>query len=309
MPPAVGQLGRRPTRVDRRTARLAPILASAPRAVIPGSPMARNWGRLVLANGDPGDEVQLSTFSNLRYGDCTCAALGHLDQVVAAATGAPATITTELVLEAYDDISGWDRSDPEDNDNGAHNLDALRWFKRRGMIEAYATIDETNRNHVETCINVFHGCYVGADLPLAAQKQAVWDVAPPGKRDESYDRRSWGGHAMTAVAYDHTGVGFSTWGRLQWATWPWFFSYVDEAYVAIHRGAGRRRPSAVAGRVRRGPDPYPDRGHQGVRSCRLHQGRAAHPRRPRDAGTLTPTISDAGVLRPLATGSAASTRW
>ena len=234
MPNEIGQLGRKPTKHDTRNVQLAPILAASP-AVLPAAPLARNWGRRYLVNGDPGNAIPFATFSNLQYGDCTCASLGHFDEGVCEATQTPKMITTDIVLEAYDAISDWDRDTPTENDDGAHNLDALKWFRKQGLITAFAEIDETRRTHIELCINLFHGVYVGADLPLAAQKQQVWDVAPPSARDPSYDRRSWGGHAMTAVGYDAIGVWFVTWGRMQSATWSWFFTYVDEAYVMIHR--------------------------------------------------------------------------
>jgi len=231
---AVGQLGRRPTKSDARTVRLAPIVAGSPGA-LPAAPLARNWGRHYLANGDQGDLISFGTFNNMTYGDCTCASFGHLDQAVCQATGAKPTIATSTVLEAYDAISVWDRSAPTVNDDGATNLDALRWFKKQGLIVAYASINEANRTHVETCINVCHGVYAGFDLPLSAQKQKVWDVAPPGKRDPSYDRRSWGGHAAMAVGYDDIGVWIVTWGRLQFMTWSFWYTYTEECNVAIHR--------------------------------------------------------------------------
>jgi hypothetical protein len=101
------------------------------------------------------------------------------------------------------------------------------------LITAFASV--YSRMHIETCINLFHGVYVGADLPLSAQGQQAWDVAPPGSTDPSYRRRSWGGHAMMCIGYDQGGVWFATWGNRQYATWAWFNTYVDEAYVAVHK--------------------------------------------------------------------------
>ncbi len=229
-----GQLGRQPTKHDVRTVRATPLLDAASAAnVLPAAPFARNWARYYNPDGSLGSFIGLGTFSNMQYGDCTCAAFGHLDEAVCAASGAPTTVTTSMVLEAYDAISPWDRNHPAINDEGASNLDALRWFKSQGLITAFASL--YNRAHVETCINLFHGVYVGADLPLAAKTQQTWDVAPAGSTDPSYKPRSWGGHAMFAIGYDQAGVWFATWGRRQYATWAWFNTYVDETYVALHR--------------------------------------------------------------------------
>jgi hypothetical protein len=227
-----GQLGRHPTKHDVRTVRAAPLLDAAS-SVLPAAPLARNWSRYYNPDGSLGSFIPLGTFNNMQYGDCTCAAFGHLDAAVCSAANVPTSVTTAMVLEAYDAISPWDRANPTANDNGAFNLDALKWFRAQGLITAYAKI--YSRAHVETCINLFHGVYVGADLPISAKGQQVWDVAPAGSTDLSYKPRSWGGHAMMAIGYDQGGVWFATWGHRQYATWAWFNTYVDEAYVALHK--------------------------------------------------------------------------
>ena len=157
---------------------------AAPRrgaAVLPAAPLARNWSRYYQPDGSLGSFIPLGTFSNMQYGDCTCAAFGHLDEAVCAATNAPTIVTTPMVLEAYDAISPWDANKPLENDVGAFNLDALRWFKDHGLITGFASL--YSRAHVETCINLFHGVYVGVELPLSAKTQQTWDVAPPGSTD------------------------------------------------------------------------------------------------------------------------------
>lgn len=225
----VGKLGRGPTRHDLRTVRLA-TLDTGP---LPAAPMGRNWARKYNADGSLGDYVPFGTFGNMQYGDCTCAAFGHLDQAVATATGTAPLVSVPMVLEAYDAISPWDVNNPTTNDVGAFNIDALKWFKDKGIIVGFASLYA--RAQVETCINLFHGVYVGADLPLSAKTQQVWDVAPKGSTDPKYKPRSWGGHAMMALGYDQGGVWFATWGHRQYATWAWFNMYVDEAYVPLHQ--------------------------------------------------------------------------
>lgn len=218
------KLGRNPSAPDARDLRLATYRIPS---TLGASPPMRNWTRFA------GAPLLFSDFGNLRFGCCTCAALGHVDQAAAAHTGRAPTVTTPLVLEAYDAISGWDRDRPTENDDGASCRDALRWFKSRGIVEAYVRLDEASRAHIEYAVNIGGAAYVGADLPIAAQRQEVWDVAPVNGWTDDYKRRSWGGHAMALLGYDRGGVWFATWGRIQRATWPWFFSYVDEAWLAI----------------------------------------------------------------------------
>jgi hypothetical protein len=224
-----GKLGRSPTRHDLRTVRLNTLDMSQ----LPAAPLSRDWSRQYDAHGWMGAPLTYGTYGNMQYGDCTCAAFGHLDRTVAAQTGTVQLVDEPLVLEAYDAISPWSRTTPLENDFGAANLDALRWFKDRGIIVGFASL--WMRSQVELCIDLFHGVYVGAELPRSAMTQQVWDVAPKGVIDSAYKPRTWGGHAMMAVGYDQGGVWFITWGRRQYATWAWFNMYVDEAYVPLHR--------------------------------------------------------------------------
>lgn len=238
----VGRLGRLPRKIDSRTVSLNNLLETIP-VPLPAPPLARNWGRRYLTGGGVGGPIPFSTFGNLQYGDCTCAAIGHYDEAVCTAVATNKTITTDIVFEAYDDISEWDRNQPSKNDLGAQNLDALNWFRKQGLIAAFAAFNEKDLLHVQLGINLFHGVYIGADLPISAKRQVIWDVAPSDRLDPNYAPRSWGGHAMLAVGYDARGVWFVTWGRLQFATWPWFLTYVDEGYVMIHRNLMNSEPS------------------------------------------------------------------
>ncbi len=185
-----------------------------------------------------GSKITFPDFGNLKHGDCTCAALGHGEVSASIHNRKPHTTTLDFVLDAYDAISDWDRKRPNENDDGANNRDALAYFKSKGIIEAYVRLHSSTQLHIKFAIK-HGGCYVGADLPIAAQKQLdagePWDV-PKSLKDwnSSYRARSGGGHAMMALAYDRTYVTFVTWGRLQKATWEWFFTYVDETWFPIY---------------------------------------------------------------------------
>lgn len=228
------KLGRRATKRDPNNVRMAAMLADQRfAALLPGTPMACTFSHLRNADGSIGLPITFGMFDNDRIGDCTCASFGHYDQAVSAHLGIPSTVDTAMVRRAYQSVGGWDPNDPS-TDDGACNLDALKWFKRAGVIGGFVQLDEGNRKHLEIAIDLGMGVYVGADLPKSAQRQQVWDTAPAGQRDSSYDRGSWGGHAMFAVDYDADGVTFVTWGGLKRATWSWFYTYVDESYAAIH---------------------------------------------------------------------------
>lgn len=220
----LGRLKSPPDHRDKRLATFAPIITE--------SPLGSNWTRL-----PDHSMIVFPEFGNLQYGDCTCAALGHGERAAALINGATPKVDLDLVYDAYESISSWRRDRPTVNDDGANNRDALVYFKKRGLIEAYLRINEANIPHIKFAI-AHGGAYVGADLPVAAQKQLSdgkpWDVPKYGERwDATYTRRSWGGHAMYALAYDRNYVTFVTWGKLQKATWEWFVTYVDEAWFPI----------------------------------------------------------------------------
>jgi hypothetical protein len=78
------KLGRVTSEPDARDLRLATYLG----ANVAPAPLLRNWTR------DPGGRlVPFSDFQNSRMGNCTCAALGHVDQAAAAQTHRLSTFT------------------------------------------------------------------------------------------------------------------------------------------------------------------------------------------------------------------------
>lgn len=233
------KLGRKPTIRDARTFRLVDLMG-----VLPGVPMARDWPWIDLDQDGRADrEIRFDMFGNDRAGCCTIAAIAHHEHLVSWLHEDPRRLETKDVYELYKG-SGWDGNPGSDSDEGWACVSALNAARKAGVIKAFASLDNT-RTSVELAIDKFAACYVGADLPIAAQRQRVWDVAPAGKHDDTYKPRSWGGHAMTAVAYDRTGVTLVTWGRLQRATWEWFFTYVDERYVIFNSRwlSGKYAPS------------------------------------------------------------------
>jgi len=221
------QLGRKPSRCDPRTLRFAKYVDARQ---LPAAPPARDWTHLERA-------PRWGLFRNDTIGDCTCAAIGHALQAQAANNHRPITISDTDVVRLYSRVTGYDPRWPE-TDQGAEMLDVLTEM-RNGVglagqrIGAFASVDPLDRNHVEAAVNLLGWCYVGADLPLAAQDQTVWDVAPTHGYTAAYVPNSWGGHAMAMLGYDRTHVVLLTWGQVKIATREWFSTYVSEAWAAI----------------------------------------------------------------------------
>lgn len=221
-------LGKLPPRNDPRTFKLASYLGKGG-AGIPSyqaPPPARDW---------VDHQHAFDVLGNDHIGNCAFVAQAHLIQCHAAANGRTALIDRTAVLEAYRRVTDYDPEDPT-TDRGTVLLDALTDWRKIGIgghrILAYMRV-EPNRREVESAINLFGGIYIGAGLPLAAQKQTVWDVAPPNHYESSNRPNSWGGHAFACPAYNRTGLVFVTWGALKIATWEWLYTYADEIYAVI----------------------------------------------------------------------------
>lgn len=219
-------LGRAPSRRDTRTLKLNRYVATN---IAQPPPMARDWTH-------PSQAPRWGMWRNDVIGCCTCASIAHALQAAAAQTGHDLKLAEGDVVQLYMEAGGYDPARPE-TDQGAQMLDVLRLMRSRGMggvkIGAYVSVDLANRLEMESAINLTGSMYLGLDLPIAWQTATTWDVAPTGKRGPEYDRNSWGGHAVSALAYDRLGVTVITWGAPKLITWEAIRSYAGEAWAFI----------------------------------------------------------------------------
>jgi hypothetical protein len=220
------KLGRKPSRRDRRTLQFSRYISMR---ALPASPPARDWAHPITAPA-------WGLFSNDRLGDCTCAAIGHYLQAMAANTGRPLAITGGDVIRMYQAVGGYDPTRPE-TDAGCEMLDVLRYMRATGLcgyrFGAFVQVDPLSRTYVEAAINALGGLYAGLDLPVAWQNATTWDVAPIGDRSTSYAPNTWGPHAVEVVGYDRLGLMVVTWGVLKILTWEALRKYCSEAWAMI----------------------------------------------------------------------------
>lgn len=222
------KLGRRPFNAEHMRA-LPTLVDHLDVDKMSAPPLSRWWNR--QGGVYSGAEIPIAMFGNDTLGDCTCATLGHFDQITAAQIGQKSNLTADDVIQLYEG-SGYKPGDGS-TDNGWQNIDAARAAMKLGWIEALAKFDPHNKILAQIVINEFGMANIGIDLPLSAQDQMgkVWDVAPAGVKDSRYDRCSWGGHAAGIVAYSADEVLIATWGGFQRATWPFVFEYTSEGLV------------------------------------------------------------------------------
>lgn len=218
---AAQMLGKLPVRTDVRTLSLARYVD---RAQLPAAP-----DRFDETNG----VERWPMYANDRIGDCTTAAAAHMIEAwTAAGRGRATELPEAAVLDAFDDVK---LTDPSTGEEGAVELDVLRYWRKTGIgghrIAAYARVSVHDQGLVRVASWLFGGLYLGLQMPLTARDQAVWDWT--GSLAGDARPGSWGGHAVDVVRYGANGVTVVTWGRLQEVTWSFWERYCDEAYCIL----------------------------------------------------------------------------
>jgi hypothetical protein len=189
----------------------------------------KDWG--MLGNGpDPTCETHPDG-----VGDCTFAGREHAKRAKAA---------------AGHEIEQWETSDSlvaeylaydHGQDIGANIADLLLYWYRAGRILAFAPVDHTDPDAVDSAMTAFHGAYCGVDLTGDAdelfQQGKPWTVANGEQPDPS------DGHCIVKVGSDGqslhnvaTGTAYDTWvtwGALQKSSLGWTAAALQEAWVII----------------------------------------------------------------------------
>ena len=169
-------LGKLPPKFDKRTLRFARYVKAS---ALPPAPPSVTWSSKVSQWGE---------MLNQQIGDCTCAAVGHSIQTWTANNGSEVTISDQDVLNAYIAVTGEEGAayNPQTgaNDNGCNEIDVLNYWRTTGVgghkLGAYAAVAHTSEQELQEAIWLFGACYIGVNLPLAAQQQInsgqAWDV-------------------------------------------------------------------------------------------------------------------------------------
>lgn len=182
-----------------------------------------------------GGRTSWGEMVNDQLADCTIAGLGHAVQVTTRSVAdIDATPSDATIISYYEKWCGYNPSNPA-TDEGAVENSVLQKCLQEGFaghkLLNYVSPAASDITRIKQAIMHFGYVYMGAELPISAQSQQVWDVV--GKAGDGSDGGVWGGHCMIAVAYDADTVTFVTWGELKKATWAWWSRYVDEAHILI----------------------------------------------------------------------------
>jgi hypothetical protein len=217
------KLGKRPPVVDSRTLRFASYLAAA----LPPPP----------ASVDYGDKVAMwPMYYNNEYGDCTCAAAGHMIQNWTANAGAEVICPQASVLTFYEHFVG----DPPPSDAGCDMLSVLKYWRATGLdghkIEGFAALNLKNQTEAENSVFLTGSMYIGVALPnfaVQGDMSTVPWVVPPGGPVGDAAPNPDNGHCIPAVAYDTDGLTVVTWGETKAMSWGFYEAYADEAFAVV----------------------------------------------------------------------------
>ena len=217
------KLGKHPPVLDDRTLRFGTYVTSA----LAPPPASINYGDKVAT---------WPMYDNDRYGDCTCAAAGHMIQNWTANASAEVTPPPPSVLTFYEHFVGT----PPPPDAGCDMLSVLRYWRKQGLdthkVMAFASIQLSNRTEAQNAIFLLGSIYIGVALPnFAVQGDMLtvpWVVPATGPVGDAAPNPN-NGHCIPAVAYDADNLYVVTWGELKSMSWQFYDAYADESYAVL----------------------------------------------------------------------------
>jgi hypothetical protein len=235
--PGSYKLGKHPPVVDERTLRFGKYLTPA----VPSPPASVDYGAKVAT---------WPMYDNNKYGDCTCAAAGHMIQNWTANANGQVTPPSGAVLKFYEHFVG----DPPPPDEGCNMLQVLNYWRKAGLdqhkIDAYAALTLKNQTEAMTALYLFGSVYIGVALPdFAVQGDMLtvpWVVPSDGPVGDAAPNPQ-NGHCIPAVAYDADGLTIITWGEPKTMSWGFYDAYADEAFAVLSQDFIRQSGTSLDG--------------------------------------------------------------
>jgi hypothetical protein len=221
--PSSYKLGKHPPVVDERTLRFGKYVTPA----LPAPPASVDYGAKVPS---------WPMYANDQYGDCTCAAAGHMIQNWTASADGEVTPPETAVVKFYEHFVGT----PPPPDAGCNMLQVLNYWRKTGLaqhkINAYAALRLKERSQAMTALYLFGSIYIGVALPdFAVQGDPLtvpW-VVPAGGAVGNAAPDPNNGHCIPAVGYDANGLTIITWGEAKTMSWDFYDAYADEAFAVL----------------------------------------------------------------------------
>jgi hypothetical protein len=218
------KLGKHPPVVDDRTLRFTDYVTAA----LPAPPDSVAYYQKVPS---------WPMYYNDQYGDCTCAAAGHMIQNWTANAATEISPTDQSVLTFYEHFVGT----PPPPDAGCDMLSVLRYWRKTGLdqhkVAAFTSLTLKNHTQAKNAIDLFGGIYIGVALPnFTVSGQDIgsipWVVPPGGPVGDAAPNEKYG-HCIPAVGYDEDQLWIVTWGALKSMSWDFYDAYADESYAVL----------------------------------------------------------------------------
>jgi len=223
--PGSYKLGKRPPILDSRTLRFGNYLTPA----LPASPNSVTYYQKV---------PQWPMYYNDKYGDCTCAAAGHMIQNWTANAATEITPPQKNVLTFYEHFVGT----PPPPDAGCDMLTVLKYWRTAGLdkqkVQAFTSLKLQDHSQAQSAVYLLGGIYIGVALPDFAVAQGAnwleipWVVPASGPTGDAAPNPQ-NGHCIPAVGYDADQLWIVTWGSLKSMSWAFYDAYADESYAIV----------------------------------------------------------------------------
>ena len=189
-----------------------------------------------------GFPPDLGVMLNDRLGDCTCAALGHAEQIwTKDAQKVMVTVPDRCIADAYEKACGWNGADVGfGTDAGGNEQTVLTWWMKTGLLQAdgsrrkilgFVEVDPRNIHDICEAIYECGLVYIGFEVPANIPETAgsLWS----GRTDLGPIE---GGHAVVVPGYNdpmNPIFDVESWGmdfKMDLLFWR---KYVDECYAPI----------------------------------------------------------------------------
>lgn len=216
-------------------------------AALPASPATWAWGK----------GITFGMYLNDSLPDCTCAAVGHLEEVYSMRAGAAETPTDAAVKDLFD-YSGklQHLSENDGRYMAGDNVGVLDCWKQRGFRQAdgslekitgYAAVKTDDLSEMTVAGYYFGGLSIGVALAELHEYQWEWYTSrgklprwstslrfPDGSRNLGDPTPgSWGGHEMNITARRTDGWIAITWATRVLLTDGFIAKYGDEQYAVL----------------------------------------------------------------------------
>jgi hypothetical protein len=237
------KFGKHPPKHDPRTLQFKTYVEAA----LPAPPaIEKTWMAKI--------DKHWGMMGNDNYGDCTCAAAGHMIMEWTANTASkPLVVPDASILQFYENFSGGNA------DAGATLLDVLNYWHKTGLYEheilAFVAITLKDPAQIKSAVSIFANCYIGLALPhFAADPPGGGDltkvpwVVPAGGPSGKAAPNPNNGHCVAAVGYDEQNLYVVTWGEIKPMSWEFYTAYADEAFAVLSKDwlAKRKAPNGFA---------------------------------------------------------------